>query len=216
MACGLSRLVPRIVPPTVRMPESEALSSILRPVFHQTAKAITEADHFHTITSQDGLADTPNSRIQPGTVTAGRQQTDDLFMFEILSAAAPRIPIALRSLENRYTLIILGAIRIADLPIHPKRRAIHDPNQDRRQDLCPYDLAAWEQHTHDHKETGHAKQTPSHAACAAKTGPYCSARMIESGVEVSGNPIHSPLTPGPPFSVNECRGCDQQRRYEES
>ena len=57
MACGLSRLVPRIVPPTVRMPDNDELSSAVHAILHQPAKAIAETDHLHAITAQDRFAD---------------------------------------------------------------------------------------------------------------------------------------------------------------
>ena len=48
--------------------------------------------------------------IQAGTITTGRQQPDDFFMFEILSAALPLTSIALRQPGGKTThkLIILA------------------------------------------------------------------------------------------------------------
>ena len=47
--CGLSRLVPRIVPPMVRMPDSAAPVQLHGAVFHQAAKAVAKADDVHAV-----------------------------------------------------------------------------------------------------------------------------------------------------------------------
>jgi len=50
----------------------------LGPVFHQAAKAVAKADHLHAITSQEGLADPPDSCIESRAVTSGSQNPDHL------------------------------------------------------------------------------------------------------------------------------------------
>ena len=50
MRCGLTRLVPRIVPPTVRMPDNDVLIERHHPVFDQPEKTVADANRLDTAT----------------------------------------------------------------------------------------------------------------------------------------------------------------------
>ena len=70
--CGLSRLVPRIVPPMVRMPGQLRSRERRRPVLHQAAKAVAKADHVHAVGADRRLADAADRGVEPRAVTALR------------------------------------------------------------------------------------------------------------------------------------------------
>ena len=76
MRCGLSRLVPRMVPPTVRMPDERGFVELQPPIFHQAAEAVAEADDFHAVKAERGFADAADGGVQAGAVAACRQDAD--------------------------------------------------------------------------------------------------------------------------------------------
>ena len=78
MRCGLSRLVPRIVPPVVRIPESVERSSSSRRFLDQPPKPVAETHDLHAVEAHRSLAHATDRRVQAGTVPAGRQNANTL------------------------------------------------------------------------------------------------------------------------------------------
>ncbi len=75
--CGLSREVPRIVPPRVRIDPRQLLGAEAHvALLHQAAEAVTEPDHLHAVGPGRGLADRADGGVQARRVPAGGQNPD--------------------------------------------------------------------------------------------------------------------------------------------
>ncbi len=75
---GFSRLVPRMVPPLVRIPDSAVLVEAEVSLLHQPAKPVPEPDDVHVVAADRRLADGADGGVQPGRVAAGGQDADAL------------------------------------------------------------------------------------------------------------------------------------------
>ena len=63
---GLSRLVPRMVPPMVRMPESAPACRSDGAILHKATEALAETDDAHVILADSGLAQRAMAAFNPG------------------------------------------------------------------------------------------------------------------------------------------------------